>query len=184
MTTVERPAYKVIGTRPIRPDGGEKVTGTALYGADMRPSGLLHGRVLRTRKARASLLHTGRGEAEKGQGVFAVERDAPFPPQAEGMAELGEGGVMRVKELCDNVLASDKVLYRGHAVAGVAAINGHVAEEALAKIVVEYQVLPPVLHVRDAMRADAPLLNPKQRTKEFNSDTAANQSNVAQKLQY
>jgi CO/xanthine dehydrogenase Mo-binding subunit len=61
--------------------------------------------------------------------------------------------------MADNDLAGDKVLYKGHAVAAVAAVSQYVAEEALALIEVDYEVLPPVMTFKDAMRDDAPLLH-------------------------
>ena len=55
--------------------------------------------------------------------------------------------------LSNNIMAADKVLYKGHAVAAVAATSPHIAEEALALIQVEYEVLPPVLNADEAMKA-------------------------------
>jgi CO/xanthine dehydrogenase Mo-binding subunit len=57
MTTTERALYKVIGTRPIRPDGVEKVTGRAQYGADVRPANLIHARILEPLCACSHHLH-------------------------------------------------------------------------------------------------------------------------------
>ncbi|MBK6560484.1 MAG: xanthine dehydrogenase family protein molybdopterin-binding subunit [Dehalococcoidia bacterium] len=164
MTTIERPEYKVIGTRPVRPDGVEKVTGRAQYGADVHPAGLIYGRILRSPHAHARILSVDTSEAEKHPGVFAVITAKDFPSAEDKMEDLGETAV-NLKDALDNILASTKALYRGHAIAAVAALNGHVAEEALAKIKVQYEVLPPVLNVRDAMREDAPLLNEARRTK-------------------
>jgi xanthine dehydrogenase molybdenum-binding subunit len=61
--------------------------------------------------------------------------------------------------MSNNCLAKDKVLYKGHAVAAVAATSAHIAEEALALIEVDYEVLASVLDARDAMREDAPILH-------------------------
>ena len=72
--------------------------------------------------------------------------------------EGGEGGG-DVADVAKNVMARDKALYHGHAVAAVAAKSLQLAEEALKAIHVEYEVLPPVLDVLDAMKEDAPLLN-------------------------
>src|SRR5262245_63424133 len=58
-----------------------------------------------------------------------------------------------------NIMAADKVLYKGHAVAAVAATSPHLAEEALALIQVEYEELPPVLTAEEAMKPSAPLLH-------------------------
>jgi len=164
MTTTDRPAYSVIGTRPIRPDGVEKVTGKARFGPDVYFPGLLHAKILRSPHAHARIISIDTAAAEAYPGVLAVCTNRDLPTAADKIEELGESAV-NLREVSDNVLASHKVLYRGHAVAAVAAANPHVAELALARIKVEYEVLPPVLDVRDAMRDDAPLLDDTRRTK-------------------
>ncbi|OAI38906.1 oxidoreductase [bacterium SCGC AG-212-C10] len=178
MTTSEKPAYKVIGTRPVRPDGVEKVTGKAKYGADIMLPGLLQGRILRSPHAHAVIKSIDTSAAEALPGVMAVLTAMDFPVAEDKIQDLGEGAV-NLRELSDNILASHKVLYRGHAVAAVAATNAHIAESALALIKVEYDVLPPVIDVRDAMRPDAPLLNERQHTKEMNGSVSEAPSNIA-----
>ena len=98
------------------------------------------------------------------------------------IADLGEGAV-HLQDLQDNVLAGVKALYKGHQVAAVAAINPHVAEEALELIDVEYEVLPPVVDVREAMKSDAPLLHEDLRTDEMGKKSE-NPSNVASHFQH
>lgn len=163
MTTNGKPKYKVIGTRPIRHDGVDKVTGRARYGADIRLSGMLHAIVLRSPHAHARIVRIDTSRAEALAGVHAVVTTADIPPQGDRMVELGEGAV-NMRHLSANVLAHDKVLYKGHAVAAVAADNVHIAEEAVKLIDVEYEVLEPVLDVLQAMRPDAPVLNDDVRT--------------------
>lgn len=184
MTTVERRSYKVIGTRPIRPDGVEKVTGKAQYGADINLPGMLYGRVLRSPHAHAQILGIDTSEAEKSDGVIAITTHKDLPPAADRVEDLGEGAA-NLKDLSDNVLASDKVLYRGHAVAAVAATSVQAAEEAITKIKVQYEVLPPVLDVRDAMRPDAPLLKETRRTSHVPGGQQDDQpSNIATHMQF
>ncbi len=183
MTTVEKPAYSVIGTRPVRPDGVEKVTGKAQYGADIRLSGMIFGRVLRSPHAHARILSIDTSAAEAHPGILAVLTYRDLPAAEDKMEELGESNI-NVKEASDNVLASDKVLYRGHAIAAVAAASPHVAEEALAKIKVEYEILPAVLDVRDAMREDAPLLNERRFTKSMGGVMSEKPSNIAAHNQF
>jgi CO/xanthine dehydrogenase Mo-binding subunit len=179
MTTVERPQYRVIGTRPIRPDGVEKVTGKALYGADIRLPGMIYGKVLRSPHAHARIRSIDTSAAEQAPGVLAVVTHADLPAASDRVEELGESAV-NVKEVSENILASEKVLYRGHAVAAVAATSPHLAEEALKLIRVEYEVLPPVLDVLDAMRDDAPLLDENRRTKTLMTGELSDRpSNVA-----
>jgi CO/xanthine dehydrogenase Mo-binding subunit len=179
MTTVERPAYRVIGTRPVRPDGAEKVTGKALYGADIRLPGMVHGKVLRSPHAHARIRAIDTSAAERLPGVLAVVTAADLPAAADRVEELGESAV-NIREVSENILASEKVLYRGHAVAAVAATSPHIAEEALNLIRVDYELLPPVLDVLDAMRDDAPLLDASRRTKTLMTGELSDKpSNVA-----
>src|SRR5947209_16071455 len=150
--------FKVIGTRPIRHDGVDKVTGRALYGADLQLSGLLYGQVLRSPHAHANVRKIDTRKAAALPGVEAVATAADLPDPGSRVAELGEGAV-NLRHLSSNCLARGKVLYRGQAVAAVAAVNAHVAEEALKLIAVDYEPLPPVLDVRAAMKDDAPRLH-------------------------
>ena len=150
--------YNVVGTRPIRHDGTDKVTGRAIYGGDFQMAGLLHGKVLRSPHAHARIKSIDVSKALAHPGVKAVvtAKDLPYAPDMR--ADLGEG-VANVKYLSNNVLAYDKVLYNGHAVAGVAAVSPHVAEEALSLIEVEYEVLPAVTNAPDGMKDNVPLLH-------------------------
>ena len=169
--------FKVVGTRPVRPDGVDKVTGRAEYGADVQLTGLLHGKVLRSPHAHARIvsIDTTRAEAYPGVKAVVTAKDLPFASMSR--EQLGDG-YRRFKFLSDNILASDKVLYKGHAVAAVAATDPHSAEEALKLIKVEYQELTPVMTVRGAMKADAPLLHEDLHTSDL-SGTSDTPSNVA-----
>ena len=91
--------------------------------------------------------------------------------------------------MAENVLASDKALYKGHAIAVVAAESPHIAEEALDLIQVDYEVLTPILDVREAMREDAPLLLDNMTTRfrvermGMGEDTGV-KSNIADHVQF
>ena len=132
--------YKVIGTRPIRHDGVDKVTGRALYGADFTMVGLLHGKVLRSPHAHARIKSIDTSKAEAHAGVKAVVTADDMPETDGGSIVLGEGGATDIKFLQDNILASDKALYKGHAVAAVAATSPHIAEEATGLIEIDYEI--------------------------------------------
>jgi len=172
--------YKVIGTRPVRHDGVDKVTGRAVYGNDFQLPGMGHGRVLRSPHPHAKIKSIDTSAAEKLPGVYAVVTGKDFPDAADKMAELGEGSV-NLAHLSANCLAHDKVLYKGHAVAAVAAVNGNVAEEALKLIKVDYEPLPAVTWVLDAMKPDAPLLHPNLVTDEMGKPGAGS-TNIAKHL--
>jgi xanthine dehydrogenase molybdenum-binding subunit len=158
--------YRVIGTRPARHDGTDKVTGRALYGADLRMSDMLYGKVLRSPHAHARIRSIDTSKAMELPGVKAVVTAADLPDLADKIVDLGEGAI-NLRYQSSNVLAQDKVLYHLHAVAAVAATSSHIAEEALELIDVEYEVLPPVLDVREAMKEDAPVLLEELRTDEL-----------------
>ena len=175
-------AYKVIGTRPVRPDGADKVTGRAIYGADMRLTGMLHGKVLRSPHAHARIKSIDTSKAKALPGVKAVVTARDMPKAEDRMANLGEMSV-NVKHLSNNALAYDKVLYRGHAVAAVAATNVHIAEEALNLIEVDYEVLPAALDVLDAMKDDAPILHEDLKSTELGQQTDK-VSNVVNHFQF
>ena len=152
--------FKVIGTSPVRHDGVDKVTGRAQYGADVALPGTLYGKVLRSPHAHARVLSIDTSGAEELPGVFAVVTSDDMPEPAEGETGGGEGGEQQnIAHKSANMLARDKVLYDGHAVAAVAAVDFHTADEALRHIKVEYEALEPVLDVLKAMEADAPLLH-------------------------
>ncbi len=150
--------YQVIGTRPIRHDGIDKVTGRALYGADFHAAGLLHGRIVRSPHAHAKIAKIDVARALALPGVEAIATSADLPDAANRMANLGEGAI-NLSHLSSNCLARGKVHYRGQAVAAVAAVNGHIAEEACKLIQIEYEVLPCVTDVVKAMQPGAPILH-------------------------
>jgi CO/xanthine dehydrogenase Mo-binding subunit len=151
--------YNVVGKRPIRPDGAEKVTGQAHYGADIRLPGMLYGKILRSPHSHARIKSIDTRHAEELPGVHAVVTSGDLLQPSGMVVDLAEGVLHNMRFLSNNILAADKVLYKGHAVAAVAATSPHLAEEALALIQVEYEVLPPVLDAKQAMQPDAPLLH-------------------------
>src|SRR6266545_2570272 len=159
--------YKVIGTRPVRPDGTDKVTGRAQYGADIRLTGMLYGRVKRSPHAHAIIkrIDVSKALALPGVRAVALRSDIPEPKPVSG--ELDEAGVTPLPYLVDRIIAGKKALFRGHAVAAVAATDAHIAEDALDLIDVEYEVLPAVFNVREAMLDVAPVLHDGLRTRVF-----------------
>ena len=156
--------YKVVGTRPIRHDGADKVTGQAKYGADIILPGLLHGKILRSPHAHARIKSIDTSKAEAAPGVHAVVTSADWEQPTGKVEDLAEGSIHNLRFMSNNILAYGKVLYKGHAVAAVAAANPHQAEEALALIDVDYEVLTPVHNFREAMKEGAPLLHERLET--------------------
>ena len=171
--------FKVVGTRPVRHDGTDKVTGRAVYGADIQLPGLLHGKILRSPHAHARIKSIDTERASAHPGVMAVVTHADLPWTDDRLMDVGEDLVMSLRYLSTAVLADDKALHKGHPVAAVAASNPHAAEEALDLIDVEYEALPAVTNVEDAMRPGAPVLHENITAPEGLGFEAEAGSNVA-----
>lgn len=169
--------YKYIGTRSIRPDGFEKVTGRANYGADLSLPGMIWGKMLRSPHAHAMIKNIDTSRAEALAGVMAIVTYDDFPGVSSEIVAAGEG-TEDLLDLARNLMADGKVLYHGHAILGVAAISKQIAEQALELIDIDYDILPAVLDVRDAMAKDAPILHQTMFTKGL-SETPTTPSNVA-----
>ena len=154
---------KAIGTRPARPDGVEKVTGRARFGADWSLSGMLHGKVLRSPHAHAKIRRVELSSALALDGVFDAVCGHDFSRDTSG-------------DLGTNIMARDKAMYHGHAVAAVAATSPALAELALSLIHVEYEPLEPVLSLAEAMDPDSVVVN---ETVRLNGDAAHPAGNIA-----
>jgi CO/xanthine dehydrogenase Mo-binding subunit len=182
MSYLDKAGLKVVGTRPIRPDGVDKVTGRANFGADMTMPGMLWGKIKRSPHAHARIKSIDTSKAAALPGVKAVVTAADFPEIPNEEAFVGEGP-MNFRDLSRNCMARGKALYEGHAVAAVAATEPWIAEEALDLIEVEYEVLPFVIDVEDAMRPDAPVLHDDLYTQGV-EPKAEKPSNVAKRITF
>jgi CO/xanthine dehydrogenase Mo-binding subunit len=147
--------FKVVGSRPARPDGLDKVTGRAKYGADAFAPGQLVGRILRSPHAHAKIRKIDTSRAEKMKGVKAVITCKDLPDLT--------GGNRGNFDILENCMARDRALYHGHAVAAVAAVDEPTARKALKAIKVDYKILPHVTDVDAAMADDAPIVQPHVR---------------------
>ena len=167
--------FTSVGTRPIRPDGVDKVTGRARYGADFNMAGQLVGRILRSPHAHAKIRKIDTSRAEKLKGVKAVITAADLPDLTNGDSAM--------YDILDNCMARKKALYDGHAVAAVAAVDARTAKEALKLIEVDYEVLPHVTDVDEAMKPTAPVLHDTVFT-EGVDPKPSKPSNIAKRSQY
>ena len=150
--------FKYVGQRTIRPDGYDKVTGRASYGADLALPGMLWGKTLRSPHAHAKILSVDISAAENHPDVMAVVTFDDFPQLKSESVVAGEGAA-DILDMARNCLADNKALYHGHAIAAVAARSEKAAKEALSLINVEYEVLRPVLSLSEAMDPKAPVLH-------------------------
>ncbi len=173
---------KWVGTNPVRPDGVPKVTGIARFGDDYSLPGRLFGKIKRSPHAHAGIKSIDTSKAEALKGVKAVMTGADLPDQ-----EFVYIGPERVQQnfwhITRNIMAREKALYEGHAVAAVAASDAATAAKAADLIEVEYEVLPHVIDVEEAMADDAPLLFEDMITR--NIDPAPTKpSNIAKRLEF
>ena len=138
-----------VGCPAPRPDAREKVTGQAIYAADLYFGGMLHAKVLRSKYPHARVLRVDTSKAKTLPGVLAVLT-------ADDVPGAKNHGIVRPDW---PVLAYDKVRYVGDAIALVAAETEEVAKKALELIQVEYEPLPVVTSPQEALAPDAPLVH-------------------------
>ena len=169
---LEARKFKLVGTRPLRPDGIDKVTGRARFGADMSAPGMLVGRILRSPHAHARIRSIDVSKAAALPGVKAIVTRDDFGDCPDDLVDIR-----------DNVMAREKALYEGHAVAAVAAVSASVARQALKLIEVDYEVLPHVTDVEKASLPDAPLLHDDMVTQGL-EETPSKPSNIASRCQF
>ncbi|HEU0021768.1 MAG TPA: xanthine dehydrogenase family protein molybdopterin-binding subunit, partial [Dehalococcoidia bacterium] len=140
--------YSVIGQPVTQAEGPDKVSGQALYAADIDRPGLLWGKVLRSPYPHARILSIDTARARRMPGVHAVVAGSDLPDNRVG------------RLLRDHpVLARDKVRFVGDKVVAVAAESPGLAEEALLQIDVEYEELPAVFDPVEAMTVAAPVVH-------------------------
>ncbi len=173
--------FTTIGTRPVRHDGVDKVTGRANYGADLSLPGMLHGVVVRSPHAHARIrsIDTAAALALPGVKAIVTGQDVPLVDVKLGMGE----GAMDLKDMSDNLLARTKALYHGHAVAAVAATSLAAAREAASLVRVDYEVLEPVLSVDRAMEPGAPILHDDMVTQARPPIDSTGPTNIAGRME-
>lgn len=175
-------AFKSVGTSPIRPDGVPKVTGIAQYGADYSLPGMLWAKILRSPHAHARIRSINTAKAEALPGVKAVLTSADLPNQPFDYVGP-ERVAVNYWHMTRNILAREKALYEGHAIAAVAATTAAIAAEAISLIEIDYEVLPHVIDVDEAMQPDAPLLFEDMITRGI-EPAPAKPSNVSKRLEF
>ena len=141
-------AQSIIGASVGRVEGAEKVSGTALYAADMMMPNALWGKILRSPYPHARIARIDVSKASSVEGVKAIVtgKDEPNHYQGKSIRDIP-------------VLCWDKVRFIGDRVAAVAAESRDAAEEALTLIEVEYEELPAVFDPLEAMKPGAPILH-------------------------
>ncbi len=148
----ERSPHAIVGKSKPRRDAADKVTGRAVFTGDLTLPGMLHGKILTSPVAHARIKSIDTSRAEALPGVKAVIT-------AEDVSDVLYG--VSPARYDENVLAKDKVRYVGDEIAAVAAVDEATAIEAVGLIDVEYEELPPLFTVKEAMRKGAPAIHDK-----------------------
>ena len=144
--------FTYIGKRITRSDVLEKVTGRAIFAVDLKIPDMLYGMILRSPYAHARIKSVDTSQAEKIAGVKAVLT------RNDVAGRFSNYGIVITDQ---SIVAIDKVRYIGDPVAAVAAIDIFTAEKALSLINIEYEELPSVLTIDQALAAAAPLVHDK-----------------------
>ena len=174
--------FTVVGTRPIRPDGIDKVTGRARFGADYNLPGQLVGKVLRSPYPHARIKAIDVSAALAMPGVKAAVCRDDFADLPSATSNFGEGTI-NFYDVTRVVMAREKALFAGHPVAAVAATSEAIARRALKAIKVEYEVLPHVIDVDEAMQSDAPILHESLFTQGV-TPAPSKPSNIAKRVEF
>src|SRR5262245_11037882 len=177
-----RHQFEYVGTRPVRHDGMDKVTGRAPFGADFTVPGMLHGVVVRSPHAHARIVSIDTSAAEALPGVKAVITGRDIP-RTNKKVYLGGEGALDLGDMGDNALAHEKALYDGHAIAAVAASSLDIAREAARLVRVEYEVLEPAMTLERALAKGAPILHPEMTTGGKPVAAATGPTNVAARME-
>jgi len=173
---------KSVGTSPVRPDGVPKVTGLAQYGADYSLPGMLWAKVLRSPHAHARIRSINTAKALALPGVKAVLTAEDLPNQPFDYVGP-ERVAVNYWHMTRNILAREKALYEGHAIAAVAATTAAIADQAVRLIEVDFEVLPHVIDVDEAMKPDAPLLFEDMIPRGFDP-APTKPSNISKRLEF
>jgi CO/xanthine dehydrogenase Mo-binding subunit len=166
---------KAIGQPIARVDAVERVKGRAVYAPDLTLPGTLHCKILRSPYAHARIKSIDTSAAESYPGVKGVVTHKDLP-SLDSDEQVGGEVTLDAVYLRQFLMAQDRVLFHGHPVAAVAATSPHIAEEALDLIKVDYEPLPAVVEIEDAIKDDAPIIHEEVRTRglEGRSDTPTN----------
>jgi len=148
--------HTLIGKRPPRVDAVDKATGAALFSADIVLPDMLHGKVLRSPVPHARITRLDTSKALALPGVTAIVTSADVPAMQNDDEILAP---------MNPTLAKKKVIFAGQPIAALAAVSREVAEEAIGLIEVEYENLPFVIDVLEAMKPEAPIIYPSLQSR-------------------
>ena len=148
--------FKVIGKSYPRHESIAKVTGQAQYTDDLDLPGMVFGSILRSPYAHARVTRIDRSEAEKVEGVLAILLPGDLPKRFFNCAGNPPSPLL----IKDETVLTDHPLYVGDRIAAVVALTPELCQQAVDKLGVEFEPLPAIFEIEDALKKEAPLLHP------------------------
>ena len=158
----QKRGHKIVSHGVTRYDGPDKVTGRARYTADIKLSGMIHGKILGSPIAHGMIKRIDVTKARALPGVLAVITGADVTDNYYGVSP---------PRYDEQILAKERVRYVGDEVAAVAAIDEAIAEEAISLIEVEYEEMPAVFDPESALAEGAPVIHPEKERYAGNVNT-------------
>lgn len=152
----------VVGAGVPRYDAPDKVTGRAVYTADIQLPGMVYGKILTSRVAHGIIKRIDVTQAKQLPGVLGVMTGADVPDTLYGVSPA---------RYDEHILAKERVRYVGDEVAAVVAVDEETAERAIRLIEVEYEELPAVFDPEEALNEGAPLVHPELKRAARNVNT-------------
>ena len=183
MTETRQEGTRIVGRGVQRVDSGERLTGTAVFGADHKASGTLYGKMVRSPHANARIRSIDVSKAIALPGVRAVVTSADFPYIEMSNQAVGGEITMTPRDQRRMQMAEDKVFYHWQAVAAVAADDPVTAEQAAGLVEVDYEPIRPVVDVERAVQPDSSLVHDDLYTWEFAGGPSDKPSNIARRVE-
>ncbi|MBW1801047.1 MAG: molybdopterin-dependent oxidoreductase [Deltaproteobacteria bacterium] len=149
--------FSIVGKRIPQPDAVQKVTGTARFSADVKLPGMLYARILRSKYAHAKVksIDTSRAEALPGVKAVITAADVPDKPFFTYAPRVGTIST----PILDRHILEKRARHMGDCIGAVAATDRWTAEEAVELLGVEYERLPEVFDIEEAMEPGAPRID-------------------------
>ena len=170
--------FQVIGQGIPRVDSDERVTGKAVFAADLTLRGTLHAKMVRSPHAHARIKNIDTSRALALPGVVAVVTGDDLPELENAAASVGGETTMEARYLRQYLLAEGTALFQGHPIAAVAATTPQIAEEAVSLVDVEYEPLPVVGDILEGMGPESHVIHPELRTRSL-AGLSADPTNVS-----
>jgi len=170
--------YRIIGASEPRMESIAKVTGMAKYTTDIFMSGMVYGKILRSPYAHARVTGIDVSEAKKVPGVLGILTFKDIPNVLYNCSGTPPSGLV----IKDEKILTNESKYVGDKVAAVVAQSEKTCDEALKKIKVDYELLPAIFKIKEALAKGAPLVHSSLFKSNICKTIRAEEGNVEQGL--